>query len=221
MPYSRGRFLPETPGRAMVLAGAVLILSMLFLAGCTQPVIPSPVPQQTTPATAATTQAPAATTVATVQVTKGADYVTYTNPQYGFSISYPVGWVKAEGAGGSVVAFTAPSSGMGDIPASMKVLVEDLTSNPMSLEQYKSAQLAKKQGLDRFNTILDLPYKGPGFSGWKVGYSYDSGTIMKTFDLYAIRGNTAYTVTFTARDDRLAGVSVPMDVMFKSFTLNT
>jgi len=108
---------------------------------------------------------------------------------------------------------------MGDIPVTMRVVVDD--QNTLSLEQYKNAQLAKKQGLDRFNTILDLPYKGPGFSGWKVGYSYDAGTIMKTFEIYAIRGTNAYTVTFTSRDDRFAGVSVPMDVMFKSFTLNT
>ncbi len=203
----------------MVLAGAVLILCMLALSGCTQPVIPEPFPARTTPVPVATTQAPTAPPVTTVQVTRGAEFVTYTNPQYGFSISYPVGWVKVEGAGGSVIGFSSPSSGMGDIPASVKVFAEDLSANPMGLEQYKNAQLAKKQGYQSFNTIQDGPYKGSGFTGWKVGYTYDAGTLMKSFEIYAIRGTTAYTLTYTTKEDKFASFSSVLDTMSKSFTL--
>jgi hypothetical protein len=206
------------PGRAALLAAIALLLCIFTLAGCTQPVIPSPVPQPTTQAPVATAQATAAPTT-TVQVTKGADYLTYTNPQYGFSVSYPVGWVKVEGAGGSVVGFSAPTSGMGDMPATVKISVEDLSANPMGLEQYKNAQLAKRQTLSGYNNIYDLFYKGTGFNGWKIGYNSQGETLMKTFEIYILRGPTAITFTYSSKEDRFATYSQQFDTMLKSFQL--
>jgi hypothetical protein len=89
----------------------------------------------------------------------------------------------------------------------------------MSLDQYRAAQLAKKQNLDKFNMVYDIPYKGNGYSGWRLGYTYDTGVIMRTFDTYAIRGTMAYTISFTCRDDQFASYSVQSDTMFKSFQL--
>jgi len=209
------------PGRALVLAGAVLLLlCVVALPGCTQPVIPEPWPAQTTPAPVATTPAPVTTKATTTLATpKGTEYLTYTNAQNGFSISYPSGWTKQEGAGGSVAGFSSPSSGMGDIPASVKVLVEDLSANPMGLEQYKNAQLAKKQGLTKFNLIHDLPFKGTSYNGWKIGYTYEAGSLMETFEIYALRGTTAYTLTYTTKEDRFASFSQNLDTISKSFQL--
>ena len=121
-------------------------------------------------------------------------YLTYTNSQYGFSISYPSTWTIQENTGSSVVVFTSPSSGMGDIPATMRVVVEDLTANPMSLEQSRAAQLAKKNGIDGFNLIHDGPYKGNGFTGWKIAYTGNQGTLMEWVEVYTIKGTSAYTL---------------------------
>lgn len=180
--------------------------------------VPSPGPVSTTPSPVATTRAPTPPPTTTIQATPtGQGYLTYINSQYGFSISYPSGWTRQENQGTSAVVFTSPTSGMGDLPATMRVIVEDLTASPMSLEQYRAAQLAKKAGLDRFNTIYDLPYKGTNFNGWKVGYTYDSGAIMRSFEIYSIRGTLAYTIAFASRDDKFAGLSVQSDAMFRSF----
>jgi hypothetical protein len=220
MPRSRRRSPHGTPGRGLVLAIAALLLCILSLTGCTQPVIPAPAPAQTTlpPVTMTRTQAIPPATTAPV-TTKRPDYLTYTNTQYGFSMSYPAGWSIQEGKGGSVVTFSSPSSGMGDTPATVKISVEDLSGNPMSLDQFKAAQLAKKQGLDKFNIIYDLAYKGPGFNGWKIGYTYDAGTLMKTFEVYILRGGQAYSIDYSSKEDRFAGYSVQMDNMLKSFQL--
>jgi hypothetical protein len=108
---------------------------------------------------------------------------------------------------------------MGDIPATMRVAVDDLIANPMSLAQYKAAQLEKKKGLDSFNLIYDQAYKGPGFSGWKIAYKGNQGTLMEWVEVYAIKGTTAYTLTFASKEDKYANNVVSMDTIFKSFQL--
>jgi len=215
-----GRSPGERPGWALFLAGAALLLCTLALAGCTQPVIPSPVPAQTTPATvAATLTQPVTVTTPAVIPTKASDYLTYTNTQYGFSMLYPAGWTVQEGRGGSVVTFSAPSSGMGDVPATVKISVEDISASPMGPEQYKNAQLAKRQTLSGYNNIYDLYYKGTGFNGWKIGYTSQAGTLMKTFEIYVIRGTTAITITYSSKEDQFAAYSQQFDTMLKSFQL--
>jgi hypothetical protein len=213
--------LPSAPPRRLLfVTGVAILLCFVALSGCTQPVIPLPSPVSTTPPPIATTAASVPPPTTTIQVTqKGSDYLTYTNSQYGFSISYPSGWTKQENTGSSVVTFTAPSSGMGDLPATMRVTVDDLTANPMSLDQYKTAQLAKRKGLDGFNLIADGPYKGNGFTGWKVAYTGNQGSPMEWVEIYAMKGMSAYTLTYTSKEDKYAGYVVQMDTMFKSFQL--
>lgn len=201
------------------MIGIATLCCFIACSGCTQPVISSPVPVSTTAAPVVPTGTPVPFSTTSRMTTEAPDYLTYTNSQYGFSISYPSGWMKQENTGSSLVAFTAPSGGTGDIPATMRITVDDLTATPMSLNQYRAAQLAKKSGLDSLNQIYDQAYKGIGFSGWKVGYTYNTGTIMRSFEVYAIRGTTGYTLAFSSRDDKFAGYSVQSDTMFKSFQL--
>ena len=209
-----------SPTRLLFITGIVILLCSVAFSGCTQPVIPSPGPVSTTPPPGVTTSAPTQPQVPTKQATpRGSDYLTYSNPQYGFSMSYPSGWTKQENTGSSVVTFTSPSGGMGDIPATMRVAVEDLSANPMSLEQYKAAQLAKKKGLESFNLIYDQALKGPGFSGWKIAYTGNQGTLMEWVEVYAIKGTNAYILTFTSKEDKYASNVVPMDTMVKSFQI--
>ena len=210
---------PSATGERLLLGIALsILLGCILLSGCTQPVIPSPTtpaPGTSAPVGPTGTPAPAPATVRATPA--GSDYLTYTNSQYGFTISYPSGWGKQENTGTSVVTFTAPSSGMGDTPASMRITVDDLTANPMSLTQYRTAQLAKKSGLESYNQIYDQAYKGPGYGGWKVGYTYNTGVLMEGFEIYTIRGTSAFTLAFTSRMDRFADYSVQSDTMFKSF----
>jgi len=200
--------------------GIAILFCFITFSGCTQPVIPSPAPVSTTPPAVTITAAPAPAPVTTSQAAPtGSGYLTYTNSQYGFSISYPSSWTIQENTGSSVVVFTSPSGGMGVIPATMRVTVEDLTANPMSLGQYEAAQFAKVKGIDGFNPIEDGPYKGNGFTGWKVAYTGNQGTLMEWVEVYAIKGTTAYTLSYASEEDKYAGYVVQMDTMFKSFQL--
>lgn len=207
-------------GRLMFVTGITILICLVLFSGCTQPVIPSPAPVSTTLPPVVTTRAPAPPPVTTSQVTpKGSDYLTYSNSRYGFSLSYPSGWTRQENAETSTVTFTSPSRGMGDIPATMRIVVEDLSANPMSLEQYKAAQLAKKKGLEGFNLIYDQAYKGNGFTGWKIAYTGIQGTLMEWVEVYAMKGMSAYTITYTSKEDKYAGYVVQMDTMFKTFQI--
>jgi hypothetical protein len=204
------------------MSGIAFLACLLALSGCTQPVIPSPLPAETTPPRVVTTlAAPVPPTATTIHVTQTIQsYLAYTNQKYQFSITYPLAWTKQENTGMSVVVFTSPTTGtVSDIPATMRISVDDLTANPMSLEQYKNVQLAKRRELDSFNLIYDQAYKGNGFSGWKVAYTANQGTLMEWVEVYAIKGATAYTVTFSSREDRYADFVVQMDAMFKSLQL--
>ena len=215
------RYPSVSPGRLLFVIGIAILLSAVAISGCTQPLIPSPGTVSTTSPPVVTTGAPTPPQVPTAQATPrgSSDYLTYSNTQYGFSLTYPSGWTKQENAGASVVTFTSPSSGMGDIPATMRVTVDDLSASPLSLEQYKTAQLAKKNGLQSFNLIYDQAYKGVGFSGWKIAYTGNQGTLMEWVEVYAIKGTTAYTLTFASKEDKYANYVAQMDTMFKSFQL--
>jgi len=216
MPQSRGSFPISPAGRCLAAAGIALLACFLVLAGCTQPVIPSPLPPSTTPPPVVTSRAPVPPTVKTIATPTLLSYLPYSNQQYGFSISYPEGWTKQENVGTNVVVFTSPSTGsLSDIPATMKIAVD--TGNTLSLEQYKNAQLAKRQNLDNYNMIYDQAYKGTGFTGWKVAYTANPGVLTEWVEVYAIQGSTAYTVAFSSREDRYASFVVEMDAMFKSF----
>jgi hypothetical protein len=199
--------------------GIALLACLAVFSGCTQPLIPSPTPPQTTPLYEVTTRAPAPPPATTSAVTtRGPDYLTYTNSQYGFSMSYPVTWTKQENTGGSVVTFQSPSEGRDDLYLeSMKVIVEDLSANPMSIEQYKNAQLAKKQTLSGFNKIMDGPYKVSGFNGWKIAYTADTGMLMEWVEIYTIKGTTAYDLIFSAQESHYYNYVVSMDTMINSF----
>jgi PsbP-like protein len=215
--------LPSVPpGRLLFVTGIAILLCFVVFSGCTQPEIPSPGPVSTTQPPVVTTGAPVPP-VTTSQVTqKGSDYLTYTNSQYGFSISYPSGWAVQENTGGSVVTFQAPSEGRDDLyRENLKVTVEDLSSSPMSLEQYKSAQLAKKQSLASFNLIYDQAYRVSGFNGWKIAYTANSGMLMEWVEIFTIKGTTAYDITFSAQESSYANYVVAMDTMTKSFQLTS
>ena len=217
MPPYRGTFPGKTAERVLLVATAALLLCLLSLSGCTQPVIPSPAPAQTTAPPVATPRAPAATPATPAPVTTtGTDYLTYSNSQYGFTMVYPAGWSKQENTGNNVVVFTQPSQGMGDIPSVMRVSVADISSTPMTLEQFKAAQLAKKPGL---NLIYDQAYKGNGFGGWKVAFTVNQEPLMEGVEVYTIRGPYAYTIAYSAKENKYAALVVPMDAMFKSFQL--
>ena len=214
------RYPSISPGRLLFVIGISILLSAVAISGCTQPVIPLPGTVSTTSPPVGTTSAPTLPLVTTGTTEPGgSNYYTYSNTQYGFSLTYPSGWTKQENAGTSVVTFTSPSTGMGDIPATMKVTVDDLTANPMSLEQYKAAQLVKKSGIQSFNLIYDQAYKGVGFSGWKIAYTGNVGYLMEWVEVYIIKGTTGYTLTFSSKEDKYANYVVPMDNMIKSFQL--
>jgi hypothetical protein len=212
--------LPSVPpGRLMFVTGIAILLCFVAFSGCTQPVIPSPGPVSTTPPVVTTGASVPPVTTGQV-VTKGPDYLTYTNSQYGFSLSYPSGWTVQENTGGSVVTFQAPSEGRDDLyRENLKVTVEDLSSSPMSLEQYKSAQMTKKQALDSFNLIYDQPYRVSGFNGWKIAYTANSGMLMEWVEIFTVKGTTAYDITFSAQESSYANYVVAMDTMTKSFQL--
>jgi hypothetical protein len=216
MPIPRGISPSGSKGRLLFLTGLVLLGCILLFSGCTQPVIPTPSIAQTTPVPAATTRTATPAPVTTSQVTmKLPDYLTYTNPQWGFSLSYPSGWTKQENVGTAAVVFTSP----GDTPATLRISVVDLSSNPMSPDQFKAAQIAKKAGLDLFNLIYDQAHKGNGFTGWKIAYTGNSGYLTEWVEVYAVKGTNGYILSFSSKEDKYAGFVVPMDNMIKSFTL--
>jgi hypothetical protein len=157
------------------------------------------------------------TTVREVPTTQAA-YLTYENTQYGFRMSYPAGWTVQENTGGAAVTFQAPSEGRDDLyRENTRVVVEDLSAQSMSLDQYKNAQLAKRQTIDGFNKIIDGPYKISGFNGWKIAYMGNTGMLMEWEEIFAVKGTAAYDITFSAQESHYANYVVAMDTMVKSF----
>ena len=208
------------PGTILLLACIALLACLISLPGCTQPVIPSPYPTATTPAPVVTTGVPLPMPVTTAKggPTTPAAYLTYESPQYGFRISYPAGWSVEENLAAGTIVFRAPAESRDDLyRENLAVTVKDLSANPMSLDQYRAAQLAKAQAITGFNKIIDTPYRLSGFNGYEIAYKGDTGMLMEWVDYFTIKVATAYDMTFTAQESHYANYVVPMDYMIKSF----
>ncbi|MFH1538463.1 MAG: PsbP-related protein [bacterium] len=128
-------------------------------------------------------------------------FLMYDSSAYGIRIKYPSNWTKTEQVMGSVAAFLSPQETASDIfQENLNVIVQDLSTQPMTLEEFTELSVGQVKQfitdakiLDSNATTLD------GNSAHEVVYTGKQGQYnLKFMQVWAIKDNTAYILTYTA-----------------------
>ncbi len=124
--------------------------------------------------------------------------LTYTNAEKHYTIKYPSEWTKSEQKG--YVAFLSPlDSASDDFRENVNVMVQDLSANPVDLDQYTSITKSQIEGMEGSSIISIKDKMVGGLKGKEVNYNLKyNGRLLRLKAYYTIKGKEAYLLTFTA-----------------------
>lgn len=148
----------------------------------------------------------------------------YESSQYRLKIKYPQGWTVNDSIGqpGAVVAFLSPKESTLDVFLdNMNIVVQDLSKNPMSLEQYNILAIKQLTGVFSNLTILEShAITWAGHAGHKLVYFAKNPMVdLKVMHVWMIVDNQAYQFTYTAVASRYKTFEGLANTMVKSFIL--
>jgi hypothetical protein len=161
---------------------------------------------------------------------------TYTNTDYGFSLSYPSSLVAstdttnsmAGGAGAKLtIGFVDPNGAkVGDLYASgiaVAIYVLNTEITPALMPQFKSelegvvAQMQQQDPAAQMTPLETVAING--VSGYKLVTTYDNqGTKMHSVTYFLVKAKTEYQVTEQAAEQEWAKYATGLDAAVNSFT---
>lgn len=135
----------------------------------------------------------------------------YTNEDYQFSLKYPQTWSERQiddPITGEIVVFTSPKETDAD-PFTEKVYiaVENLSSEPTNLEQYRQTVLDRinQSGSSNIKLYEDFPTKISQAPARTVIYSRQQGSLpLQQMESFTIKNNQVYIAIYTAERDKFA-----------------
>lgn len=148
-----------------------------------------------------------------VEATK--DYLTHTDATYGFSIKYPSNWEKQNANGDIQVGFISP-----DIE-NLSVIVEDLSKNPVKLDEYIKAALPQVQKeIAGFTQVENTRVTMGSMPAQKLVYTGKvSGMDLKFMQMITVVNKKAYVFTYTGTPDEFNKHLATAQNMIGSFTI--
>jgi serine/threonine-protein kinase len=167
-----------------------------------------------TPTVPAPTQASGSATAAPTGT-----LATYENPTYGIRIEYPSDWTKQEQLAGTVVAFLAPRESGEDFVANVSILAQDLTAQPMTLDEYTNQTLGRIAQFVTDSVVLDSSAATLGGSpGHKAVFTGKQGTYgIQSMEVWTVKGDKAYLMLFVAAASRYPALLATAQEMIDSF----
>jgi serine/threonine-protein kinase len=150
--------------------------------------------------------------------------LTYNDPNSGIKIKYPKNWtkdVKANAILGTEVRFFSPKEGDGDkFQENLSVEIQDLSAQPVTEQQYtKEARKQIYQFVPNANIITELKDQKIGnISGYQVVYTgRDGGQKLQRMQMWAVRNNKAYVITYEAEVEKYVNFLPVAQKMIDSF----
>lgn len=135
--------------------------------------------------------------------------LTYDDPNSGIKIKYPKNWTKqatANSITGTEVRFFSPKEGAGDpFQENLSVEIQDLSAQPVTVQQYtKDALKAIYQFVPNAKILIELKDQNIGnSSGYQVVYTgRDGGQNLKRMQMWAVKNNKAYVLTYEAEEQK-------------------
>ncbi len=126
----------------------------------------------------------------------------YENAPYGFALKYPAAWSFAEDQGGAAAIFYSPKETALDIfQENVNIVVQDISQNPMSLEEYTETAITQMQAV--FGTNLEILDSSPIFIDNRPAHRFIFIGKGPDGDLqyqcrWTLTGTTVYQITYTA-----------------------
>ena len=123
---------------------------------------------------------------------------------------------------GSVVAFLSPRGGTSDdLQENVNIVVQDLSAQPMTLEEYTDLTLGQIEQFITDAKILDSsPATLAGNPGHKAVYTGKQGQYdLEWMQLWTVKGNKAYVITYTAEAREYSAVLATAQEMIESFAI--
>lgn len=141
-------------------------------------------------------------------------YLTYENPTHNVKIDYPRNWTmngQLEAPG--VVMFTEPQG-----TAFVKLSITDVRGEATLGEMTQNTIENRKKNVPGFNLLEQGPttlLKNPAY---KIVYTETAEQVtVETMEIWTLKGNTGYTVTYSARIDRYSNFVEIAQEMVNSF----
>jgi serine/threonine-protein kinase len=150
----------------------------------------------------------------------------YNDPEYKFSLKYPLDWKKEERKMGQAVTFSSPKENdLDEFQESVNVTIENLSwrkdKDLITPESY-----AKESITSLKNSLLDFKLLEGDFytldknPAYKIIFSgVRNGENLKYIMVFTIREPFAYLVTYTAKENKFTDYEKTANEMIESFTL--
>lgn len=151
----------------------------------------------------------------------------YRNEKYRFEIHYPSNWTRQEqepfGTLALIfVAFLSPQESASDMfLENINITVQDLSNQPMTLDEYTNLSINQmSQYITDFNIIDSSVTTLVGNPAHKIVYTGKEGqNNLKWMQIWTIKDNKAYVITYTAKIDTYSNFLGTIQQMINSFKL--
>ncbi len=127
----------------------------------------------------------------------------YSNPNFGFKVNYPTDWQFKEFEDqllGKGVYFTSTDEYVAE---NIVIQIQDLSSQPMTLEEYNELSLNQApQLVEEFELNSESDYTISGYDAKRIIYTGIQNELnMKWMTTYTIKDNNAYVIAYTGLTD--------------------
>lgn len=194
----------------------LLVIGIVLISGCVQQtpkmgelgaetVVKTPATQlpDETPTTTQPPETPTTTQPPAI------NFLTYENPMYGIRIKYPQGWKRREAP--DMVGFASPEK-----DASLIVNVFDISTHPVTLEEYKQ-HLVNQCKTPDCNIIDSGDTTLANNPAYKLVYTMEGPLNMMV--IFTIKDNKLYSLTYTAGSNEYSKYLDTVDEMVNSFEI--
>jgi serine/threonine-protein kinase len=148
------------------------------------------------------------------------NFLTYQDSTLGIKIDYPAGWAQELHVGGLVTFLTMLESDTNTYPAGLAVKIQNLASKNTSLNEITRVQIKNlTQNHPDFKLIESTKSMLAGIVAHKIIFiaTDNSGHERKAMQIWALKGDRAYLLTYKAQPDEFSHYLPLVQKMIDSF----
>ncbi|MFH1402606.1 MAG: PsbP-related protein [Patescibacteria group bacterium] len=150
-------------------------------------------------------------------------YQNYVNQDFNIKLSYPDIYELQEGLMGTVAVFLSPKESSTDLfQENLNVIVQDLSAQPMTLDEYNDLSLGQIETLITDSKIISSKKTTlAGKSAYEVIYTGRQGQYnLKWRQLWTAIDNKAYVLSYTSEINQFDNYFEVFDKMINSFEVS-
>jgi len=139
------------------------------------------------------------------------EFTTYESALKGVSIDYPTVWEKKEGYNDALVVFSSPTRD------NLSIIIQGDGSQDLTLQDYTDLSLGQLEELGA-TSLESAEATVSGLPAYQVNYIVND--TIKLWQLWTVKDNLAYLLTYTARVDNFDAYLETVQRMLESFKID-